>query len=128
MISKKWSDLIEDIEDISKTFIGLRLYTDIIKSEFGYKFKDYSYDIIFGYDNNSEIKVILDDFDRTDLLVNVEGEYECILILKKWIEDYSYGIYYYDIEEIEFKLIRTLKQRERDYKFDLIFDDIDFNI
>jgi hypothetical protein len=139
MLSEYWSNLIEDIEDVSKTHTIIKLYTDIVKNDYGgYSFKDYNYYVILGYEYNNEIKETLDNFDILDTLpypVNiqdfkdkigsneVEGEYECNVILKLYREDYSYS---FNIEEIDFKLVRTLNQRERDDKLDKLFIDEDF--
>jgi len=139
MISEYWKELIEDIEDISKQHVVIRVFTDIVKSDYGYKLKDYYYYIIIGHDSD-EISKTLEEFNILDILKypsdvqefkdliksdEIEGEYECLFILRK-IRDEGYS--YYDISEYEIQLIRTLKERERDYKFDYILDGFDFNI
>lgn len=139
MLSEYWSNLIEDIQEVSKTHTIIKLYADIVKNDYGgYSFKDYNYYVLLGYEYNNEVKEALDNFDILDTLpypVNIqdfkdkigsseiEGEYECLVILKLYREDYSYS---FNIEEIDFKLVRTLKQRERDNKLDELFIDEDF--
>jgi hypothetical protein len=116
MLSEGWKNLIEDIEESQKNHAIIKIWSDIIFSEDhqDFIFKDSTYWCLLGHLEDSDIKDILDDYDFRGTEVKEEGEYESIIIVKKY---YDHGETYSLVED-QFDLIRTIKQKEREFKID----------
>jgi hypothetical protein len=125
-INKSWKELMDDTFDLVQNITVIIGYCDITDydshpGESPKLFKDLKKDsfwIVLGNGNNEEI---LEEIKEIDCDVKLEGEYEFKAILEYYKGDYNKGERgYWEVKHIEFKLIQTLLERDRNEKLNKI--------
>lgn len=131
---------MEQVIEIDKDFVVVHGVSDITnKTEctfengitkcfnLGFYFKDLKDDSFWKIIGRGENESVVESLNEFECDVEVEGEYEFKAILR-WIPgDYDeYGRCtlrdYLEVEHIEFNLIQTFQQREREVKLNTLFD------
>ena len=122
---KEIMDYVFEISENMSVIIG---YADITRRD-GYSslyFKDLTKDSFWVVLGNGDSESILQNLLHWECDVELDGEYEFKAILKYYSGDYSVGESgFWEISHIEFKLVQTIIERERNSKLDYLFDDID---
>jgi hypothetical protein len=116
-----YKDIMDQIFDLEEYLVVIRGFSDIYRYELPFHspffFKDLKSEnfwILMGRVDNDSILEALVEYDFE---VDKEGEYEFKAILKYIKGDYSTGESgYWEIKHIEFELIQTFQEREREYK------------
>jgi hypothetical protein len=86
-------------------------------------FKDLTVDSFWKILGRGDDESILEAIREIDCDVELEGEYEFKAILKYYKGDYSVGESgYWEVAHIEFNLIQTIVERERNSKLDELFN------
>jgi hypothetical protein len=121
MENETWKDIMDyifELEEGVSVIIGcsdISRYESPFPSPFFFKdLKSENFWILMGRVDNDSILETLVEYECE---VDKEGEYEFKAILKYFKGDYSTGESgYWEIQHIEFKLIQTFQEREREYK------------
>ena len=132
-----YKDIMEQVIEIDKDFVVVHGVSDVINKtlpfskashfNLGFYFKDLKDDSFWKIIGRGENESVVESLNEFECDVEVEGEYEFKAILR-WIPgDYDeYGRCtlrdYLEVEHIEFNLIQTFQQREREVKLDTLFD------
>ena len=112
------SEMIEFLEDYSKSNTVIHGITDVVKIGEYFRLKDNSYWIILGNLSDDDIK---DCLEEEEALVDREGQYEYKAVIRcigrTWDEPAE--IY---IDYIEWKFIESFEARERNNKLEELFN------
>lgn len=130
---KNYKDIIDDIIYYEQNYVVLKGVCDLITND-KYdikKIKNIHYYFRTGiYSDENYIDDIIKDYDYYAEKSEQDGEYEFNLLLFNEPAEYdsygrcthSGGLY---IKYSEFKFIRSIKERERDEKLDVLLEDFD---
>ena len=110
-----YKDIKEDILELSRSYLVIEGVSDI-KDNYFVNLNEDSFWTVLGYHNHDSILDSLLDYDINE----VDGEYNFTAMLK-WVKE-DYGCGWYELVDIDFYLIRTLIERDREEKLDILFN------
>lgn len=111
-----YKELKVDILELSKSYVVIEGLVDIKDNSF-VNFNEDNFWSVLGYNNHDSILESLLEYDDIN---EVDGEYNFTAMLK-WVKE-DYGCGWYELVDIDFYLIRTLIERDREEKLDILFD------
>jgi hypothetical protein len=124
-----YKQILEDVLEIQESITVIIGYADITNNAaYHYYFKDLTNESFWIVIGRGDDNPILESLNELQCDVDMEGEYEFKAVLKHIPGDYDdYGRCtmrdYLEVEYIEFNLIQTFKERERESKLSKILSD-----